>query len=812
MFDKHANFVYSTIATAPSPAISGTNLVIQSGDASNFPATPFNATCWPSNVPPILVNAEIVRVTNITGATLTITRAQEGTSAISIAIGYQIAATITLKTLTDIENSIGQMVYNVKDPAFGAKGDTIKLFDGAITSGSATLTSASANFTSADIGKQINVTGAGPVQNQGYNPIKATISTIVSPTSVTLSSNAAHTVSGAIVIYGSNDTAAILAAGAAAFNAGGGIVYCPPGGYRGLATGYAFDTIYVNSGVILAGAGIGATTLYLGLTFGTTVQGASSPLIKSSYLRDLTIDGSGADLDSSGISYRNASECRVKNVYVNSIPAWSIIGAFEYGVPFSPSVYFENCVFDRGVFVNNEDEQDMSALNAINYVKFDHCEFRNNMNGYSTLLTYGPTQELVLNDIRFVNCSGANTIIGCNCVKVTIDGLRCDGGAFNIQAQDLSLNDVSDTVADMSSYGMHISVKSAHALISNVNIGQADSGSSSNSSSSLLFYEHYINQGVEEKYVNTANSGQNQITFTGVPNGGFANGMTVWLDRGTANFEAVIIASGAGTTTWTLMTNLLYTHTSTHSYGGEYSIEGVQAADIEVTDSKMSYLELDMYDNGIGMDVSPTARVRYHNVTVASANDTFGNVYFAPGTQRVLPLTLTVEMENVRAAGGVGFDFYTPTSDIVTYNGYMKDCTVYNTATGGWLAGGYVTLGNNMNMQFEDNYLYNGFKASANVPLVLMSSSVFRNNRNYQTGAILTYPTDQQTVFYQTMTTTQRNQMNPLPVVGMVIYNITESKLNVYTPLGWQAIALTQEADLVLSVVDRTTTSENVTV
>ena len=105
MPDSHKNFAYSTVATAPSPASSGTSLVVASGDGSLFPTAPFNATVWPSGSQPTATNAEIVRVTNITGDTFTITRTQEGTSARTVIVGDQIAATITAKTLTDIENN-----------------------------------------------------------------------------------------------------------------------------------------------------------------------------------------------------------------------------------------------------------------------------------------------------------------------------------------------------------------------------------------------------------------------------------------------------------------------------------------------------------------------------------------------------------------------------------------------------------------------------------------------------------------------------------------------------------------------------------
>lgn len=102
-FDAHKNFAYSTVATAPSPASSGTSLVVAAGDGSKFPAAPFNATVWPANSQPTTANAEIVRVTAKSTDTFTITRAQESSSARSIGVGDQIAATITAKLLTDIE-------------------------------------------------------------------------------------------------------------------------------------------------------------------------------------------------------------------------------------------------------------------------------------------------------------------------------------------------------------------------------------------------------------------------------------------------------------------------------------------------------------------------------------------------------------------------------------------------------------------------------------------------------------------------------------------------------------------------------------
>lgn len=102
-FDAHANFGYSTVATAPSPATSGTSLVVAAGNGALFPAVPFNVSVWPTGVQPLASNAEICRVTAISTDTLTIVRAQEGTAARTVIVGDQIGNTATKKVFTDIE-------------------------------------------------------------------------------------------------------------------------------------------------------------------------------------------------------------------------------------------------------------------------------------------------------------------------------------------------------------------------------------------------------------------------------------------------------------------------------------------------------------------------------------------------------------------------------------------------------------------------------------------------------------------------------------------------------------------------------------
>jgi len=102
-YDNHVNFGVSIIATAPSPATSGTSLVVTAGQGTRFPTPPFNATIWPAGQNPDPANAEIVRVTGVSTDTLTITRAQESSSARTVVVGDYIAATVTKKTITDLE-------------------------------------------------------------------------------------------------------------------------------------------------------------------------------------------------------------------------------------------------------------------------------------------------------------------------------------------------------------------------------------------------------------------------------------------------------------------------------------------------------------------------------------------------------------------------------------------------------------------------------------------------------------------------------------------------------------------------------------
>lgn len=112
-FDAHSNLAYSLVATAPSPATSGTSLVVTAGQGVRFPAAPFNVVIWPTVVQPLTTNAEVVRVTVVATDTFTITRTQEGTSARTVVIGDQIALMVSARTITDIEASARSRVSSL---------------------------------------------------------------------------------------------------------------------------------------------------------------------------------------------------------------------------------------------------------------------------------------------------------------------------------------------------------------------------------------------------------------------------------------------------------------------------------------------------------------------------------------------------------------------------------------------------------------------------------------------------------------------------------------------------------------------------
>lgn len=105
--DAVANFSYTTVTVAPSPAASGTSLTV--ADPEVLPAPPFNAVVWPAGAPiPLATQAEVVRVTANASGVLTIVRDVEtGGITRSIRVGDQFMAAITAGLLEQIGSGGG---------------------------------------------------------------------------------------------------------------------------------------------------------------------------------------------------------------------------------------------------------------------------------------------------------------------------------------------------------------------------------------------------------------------------------------------------------------------------------------------------------------------------------------------------------------------------------------------------------------------------------------------------------------------------------------------------------------------------------
>lgn len=140
----------------------------------------------------------------------------------STGIWYVIADDLSLAQL-DARYSQSR-VFNVE--RYGAKHDGQRVYDGAITSGQAILTSSTNQFASTDAGKVIVVSGAGAAGVA----LRTTILSYQNAGQVTLAANASTTVTGKVVTWGTDDTAAIQSCLNDAFSAGGD-VYAPRGIY-----------------------------------------------------------------------------------------------------------------------------------------------------------------------------------------------------------------------------------------------------------------------------------------------------------------------------------------------------------------------------------------------------------------------------------------------------------------------------------------------------------------------------------------------------------------------------------------------------
>lgn len=112
MFDNHTNLAFGVVKTPPEDALNGTEFVLEEDQGSSFDVNQ-PVTLAPNGVLPTGSNAEIGYITAISGDTITLTRAQEGSTARQIEAGWVIYGSITSKTLTDIEEAVSSALQSV---------------------------------------------------------------------------------------------------------------------------------------------------------------------------------------------------------------------------------------------------------------------------------------------------------------------------------------------------------------------------------------------------------------------------------------------------------------------------------------------------------------------------------------------------------------------------------------------------------------------------------------------------------------------------------------------------------------------------
>lgn len=158
---------------------------------------------------------------------------------------------------TPTDNAALAAVIGINVKEYGALGDAKKVTD-AVLNGTTTVTSATAMFTSADVGK---IVWGVEVSGGLLRLAKTTISAVASATSITVATAASGSYSGVHLVFGTDDTTALQAAMTAAKAAGANVIV-PAGGY--LFSGLPFDanrtSVGEASGVI--GSGSNATIFY----------------------------------------------------------------------------------------------------------------------------------------------------------------------------------------------------------------------------------------------------------------------------------------------------------------------------------------------------------------------------------------------------------------------------------------------------------------------------------------------------------------------------------------------------------------------
>jgi len=336
--------------------------------------------------------------------------------------------------------------FNVQDVAFGAKGDAIKLLDATVASGSNVVTSATAKFVAGDVGKAI--WGADPVL---HVPVLArtTITARLSATQVTVGVNATANLSGACVVFGTDDTAAfqaMFAAAVAAYRGGSvpGYFEIPSAGYIVSQRWYRnAGTVFAAAGPDVVGDGTNQTQFYLAPDF--TVPGDGSTMFMENVgvginWRGITVDGCYAVFatapDQSVIRIAQAANFSARDIHIVNLGLGT--GSFMWKTDGCRQFHCDNIIAQNSTTVGNGGAmwvEDCGGLYSACFASNTNANIRFvNINGRSTLTTPFTWEGGGSDEGGSPTVALINAIVGMRGI-INFNGIDAPAIGFDVDAQ-----------------------------------------------------------------------------------------------------------------------------------------------------------------------------------------------------------------------------------------------------------------------------------------------------------------------------------------------------------------------------------------
>lgn len=660
----------------------------------------------------------------------------------------------------------------------GAAGNANRVTDGAIMSGQATLSSASANFTTADAGKHVDVVGAGSAGGTNNGVLFATISS-VSGGVATLSVNASQTVTGATVTYGTEDTTAIAAAHSAVSTAGGGVVHFVPGRNYIMGrvtpasnvTTWAYGaTIYFTSGAsTLNNCGfstgsavvnnwtlLGANMPYDGVTYGSGTRVAvyitttGSTNIK---IRDCTVSNNGDAAfnlsDCSGVWIEDSTVTNCCSASGrNAISVFQTVGTAN-DVTLSGNTV-TNCptfsIYLGGLGSTTMTTRDLSVTVTSNKV-------------YGTT---GAAYDMEVNGSGGQHGGGVmNVVIANNIANLTSgDCMKIGGGVVANTAPNLGWTIQGNRLATASGGGISLSVSdvtvSGNAIAPGPANGAISSVLTTQTVTATLDGTSNILTSVSSLAGDTPVVNRTYVTGTGIPAGTY-------------------LLAGSGTSTWTLSQN-------TTSAATETVTCYVTMSNVNVT------------GNGCHMPASSTGTC--FGFTVLSDSNVSNNTcYYEPGSSSSTAYGLSIASSFDTSIQGNRFT-NSPGPGVSITN--CHDCDLTNNrlrnANQNGTPGVYVNIATSYNVDIDLNRLKDDNPAGSMMTQGIFATSTacgnLRARQNRISGSSVTSPIQTSGGTLTGWTEVTGNIVDPVTTTIAVLSNgqtLPQSTINVVSTAGFPA-------------------------